>query len=34
MDFNNAQLTGQRLINRYPQTEEAEQITAELEKIK
>ncbi len=33
-DFENAKLNGQKLISRYPQTEEAEKITSELEKIK
>lgn len=33
-DFANARSTGHKLINKYPQTEEAEKITAELEKIK
>jgi len=33
-DFDKAKLTGNKLINRYPQTEEAEKITSELEKIK
>ncbi len=32
-DHLNAKLTGQKLISRYPQTEEAEKITTELEKI-
>jgi outer membrane protein assembly factor BamD len=32
-DHLNAKLTGQKLISRYPQTEEAEKITSELEKI-
>lgn len=33
-DFEKAKLTGQKLISRYPQTEEADKITSELEKIK
>ncbi len=33
-DIENAKLTGQKLINRYPQTDEAEKIASELEKIK
>ncbi len=33
-DFEKAKLTGEKLISRYPQTEEAEKITSELEKIK
>lgn len=33
-DIENAKLTGQKLISRYPQTEEAEKISSELEKIK
>ncbi len=32
-DIENAKLTGQKLINRYPQTDEAEKIVSELEKI-
>ena len=32
-DFEKAKLTGQKLINRYPQTKEAEKIATELEKI-
>ena len=32
-DFENANLTGQKLINRYPQTDEAEKIISELQKI-
>jgi len=33
-DIENAKLTGQKLVSRYPQTDEAEKITAELENIK
>ena len=33
-DLEKAKLTGQKLINRYPQTKEAEKIIAKLEKIK